>query len=147
MGLYLTLGQTTLKEKTEQILVSLKIKIPLPAFIMKAQKSILFALAAGLLVLQLTTPALARTSSTGTDSTESESTEDSTVELSANCIVNIINFTITQLNSVIAAVGLGAAACEVPCGAMGTPGQCVACIAAIIPPLPTIPSPDMLGCS
>ena len=113
---------------------------------MQVKKSILFGLAAGLLVIQLTTPVLARTSSDTTD-TDSTETEDSTVELSADCIVNIINFVATQVNSIIAAVGLGAAACELPCGATGTAGQCVACIASIIPPLPTIPSPDTLGCS
>ena len=112
---------------------------------MQAQKLLLLALVAGLLILQLTPPALAR-SSTASESTDTE--EDTAVESTdsdpGQCLVSIFNFLIAQLNTLIPAIGLGFAACEIPCGATGTTGACVACIATAIPPIPMVPALD--GC-
>ena len=124
---------------------------------MQAQKLFIFALVAGLLLLQLTPPALARTGTTETtDTTETETTEteETTTGDTAitdggdalTCIVSIVNFAISQINVLIPAIGLGFAACEIPCGATGTTGACVACIATAIPPIPMIPT-DFAGCS
>lgn len=114
------------------------------------QKLLVFALVAGLLILQLSPPALARRSNSNTEETEvSDVSEVSVVEDSANageCFVSIFNFLIGQLNTAIPAIALGFAACEVPCGASGTTGSCIACIFAVIPTLPMIPT-DLDGCS
>lgn len=118
---------------------------------MQGQKLLLLALMAGLLILQLSPPVLARTSSTGSESTESESTEsesteeDSTDSDPAQCLISIFNFLIGQVNTLIPAIGLGFAACEVPCGATATTGACIACIASVIPTIPMVPTLD--GCS
>ena len=121
---------------------------------MQAQKLLLFALVAGLLILQLSPSALARTE-TGTGTTGTETDETTTGDTAVSngdggdaltCIVSIVNFAIMQINILIPAIGLGFAACEIPCGAMGTTGACVACIAAAIPPIPTIPT-EFAGCS
>jgi hypothetical protein len=125
--------------------------------VMQAQKLLIFALVAGLLLLQLTPPALARTGTTeDTDSTETETTETTETTTgdtavtdggdALTCIVSIVNFVIAQINTLIPAIGLGFAACEVPCSAAGTTGACVGCIAAVIPAIPTIPT-DFAGCS
>lgn len=117
---------------------------------MKAQKLLILTLVAGLLVLQLVPPALARTG-TGTQTeeteteTETETEDDDNGALSATCIISIANVIIGILNTFVPAAGLGAAACETPCGAMGTAGQCVACIFAVIPPIPLIPT-TVAGC-
>ena len=123
---------------------------------MQAQKLLIFALVAGLLLLQLTPPALARTTETDTDTTdttETETEETTTGDTAVTdggdaltCIVSIVNFAISQINILIPAIGLGFAACELPCGATGTTGACVACIATAIPPIPMIPT-DFAGCS
>ena len=111
---------------------------------MQAQKLLLLALVAGLLILQLTPPALARSSS-DSESTESTDTAvESTDSDPGQCLISIFNFLIGQLNTIIPAIGLGFAACELPCGPTGTTGACVACIATAIPSIPTIPSLD--GC-
>ena len=118
---------------------------------MQAQKLLTFALVAGLLILQLSPPALARTG-TGTEDTTTEdtTTEDTAVTADGGdaltCIISIINFAIMQINTLIPAIGLGFAACELPCGATGTTGACIACIATAIPPIPTIPT-NFAGCS
>ena len=126
---------------------------------MQAQKLFIFALVAGLLLLQLTPPALARTTETGTDTTDTTETETTETEETTTgdtavtdggdaltCIVSIVNFAISQINVLIPAIGLGFAACELPCSATGTTGACVACIATAIPPIPMIPT-DFAGCS
>lgn len=129
---------------------------------MLAQKLLIFALVAGLLILQLSPPALARTG-TGTDDTDTDTTDTDTETEDTTtgdtdvtetdddgdaltCIVSIVNFAIAQINTLIPAIGLGFAACELPCSATGTTGACVACIATAIPPIPMIPT-DFAGCS
>lgn len=120
---------------------------------MQAQKLLLFALVAGLLILELSPPALARTGTgTGTETETDETTTGDTAVSNGDggdaltCIVSIVNFAIMQVNTLVPAIGLGFAACELPCGATGTTGACVACIAAAIPPIPLIPT-DFAGCS
>ena len=120
---------------------------------MQAQKLLIFALVAGLLILQLSPPALARTGTETTDTTDTEETTTGDTDVSTvdggdtlTCIVSIVNFAIAQINILIPAIGLGFAACELPCGATGTTGACVACIATAIPPIPLIPT-EFAGCS
>ena len=112
---------------------------------MQAQKILLFALVAGLLILQLTPPALARSLSTDGESTELTDTDSITAVMSTDSdpgqsLVSNINFLIDQLIKFIPAIG---SACEPPCGATGTltTGACATCIAATIPEIPMIPSP------
>ena len=123
---------------------------------MQAQKILLFALVAGLLILQLSPPALAMPrdsrSTSSSSSSSSSTTEDSDGDsgsnggVSAECLVSIFNFVLSQANIIIPAIGLGFAACELPCGATGTPGACAACITNAIPGIPTIPT-SLPGCS
>lgn len=122
---------------------------------MRAQKLLIFALVAGLLIIQLTPPALARTgpgTGTGTEDTdETTETEETAVDVddggdALTCIISIVNFVISQLNIVIPAIGLGFGACETACSASGTTGGCIACIVAVIPTFPLIPT-DFAGCS
>ena len=124
---------------------------------MQAQKILLFALVAGLLILQLSPLALARPrDSRSTSSSSSSTTEDSDGDsngdngsnggVSTECLVSIFNFILNQANIIIPAIGLGFAACTLPCGATGTTGACVACITNAIPGIPTIPT-NLAGCS
>ena len=109
---------------------------------MQAQKLLLFSLVAGLLILQLSPPALARSGSS--DSTGDTGGDDGAV--GGDCVISIFNFFIGQLNTIIPAIGLGFAACELPCGATGTTGACIACIINAIPTIPMIPT-NLAGCS
>jgi hypothetical protein len=122
---------------------------------MQAQKLQLFALVASLLILQLSPLALARpreSRSTGTSSSSSSSTEDSVGDsgtnggVSAECLGSIFNVIIGQVNTFIPAIGLGFAACGLPCGTTGTPGACAACITGVIPGISIIPT-NLPGCS
>ena len=110
----------------------------------QAQKVTVLALVAGLLVLQLTPPVLARRTNTGTETATATAEEDDT-GLTAECIISIANFVITQINAITTAVAAGLTACTVPCGAMGDAAACAACIIAVIPPIPLIPT-TLAGC-
>ena len=117
---------------------------------MQAQKLLLFALVAGLLILQLSSPALARPRSSrstgGTDSTgDSGDDNGGNAGMPLQCLGSIFNFLITTGNAFIPQIGLGIVACELPCSAAGTTGSCVACITNAIPNIP-IPG-NLAGCS
>ena len=112
---------------------------------MQAQKLLLFALIAGLLILQLSPPALARSGSTSESSDTNEDTNGDNGDAGV-CIVSVLNFVIGQLNTLIPAIGLGFAACELPCSPTGTTGACIACIINAIPTIPMVPT-NLDGCS
>lgn len=108
---------------------------------MQAQKIVIFAMLAGLLILQLSPMALARTS-------ESSSTDDSTTGggVSAECAVSIVNNVFTNLNNLRISAATALTLCPTQC-ALGT-AQCIGCILGALPNLPMIPQPSSLpGCT
>lgn len=108
---------------------------------MQAQKLLLLALVAGLLIIQLSPLAEARSSSSSTD-TDVDTSDGSDAGV---CFVSVLNFVIAQINTLIPAIGLGFAACELPCSPTGTTGACIACIANVIPTIPMVPT-NLAGC-
>ena len=116
---------------------------------MQAQKLLIFALIAGLLVLQLIPPTLGRGTGTPSASEETESETDTDTNsggISATCGISIGNAIIQEINRLLTSAAQGAALCPSQCD-MGV-GQCILCILTILTPLPVIPLPASLpGCT